>query len=76
MKRLELLRDEKGNPLKILLEYSPEEFFCPYCFRMNGKKYKMKRINACFGEEGYECKHCHYPIVRYRLEQELDKILE
>ena len=75
MKRLELLRDEKGNPLKILLEYTPEDFFCPSCFDYNKKKYKMKRIADCFGQEAYECKHCHYPIVRDRLEQLLDKIL-
>ena len=69
-----LLRDEKGKPLKILLEYTIEDFFCPSCFRAFKKKYKMKRINDCFGQEAFECKHCKYPIVKDSLIQELDKL--
>lgn len=70
-----LLYDEKGKSLEILLEYTPEDFFCPSCFRYFKKKYKMKQIQDCFGQEAYECKHCNYPIVKDRLIQELDKIL-
>ena len=71
-----LLYDEENKPLRILLEYTLEDLFCPSCFRDFKKKYKMKRIKDVFGKEAYSCKHCNYPIGKDRLIEKLDKLME
>ena len=59
---------------KYVKKFMKKDYYCPSCFRHSKKKYQMKQIQDCFGQESYECKHCHHAYVKYSLIQELNKL--